>query len=353
MTRGTCISLTFVVVASLALVSLADDAVDGSAARPAETAPVTPLSLSATNGPLRAQLVLDPAQPAIGAPIRLRLTAELDPSAKLAVEWPNVSELVTEALGELVVDVESMRPTADGRGIEGVIRLFDEGEHALPPFAVRAVRPASTGPSELVVEVVIEGAILTIDAGVADDAEPIGALAPLPLMVPEPPFPWMWAGVGAAALVLLAAGAIAFARRTRPAPPSVPVAPPHQRALDALRELSARGLPERGEVETYFVELSEILRHYLEERFGLRAPEQTTEEFLAAVSHTDAGRRAIQAAHRDLLRDFLTRADLVKFARDMPGADECSVAGDGAERFVLDTIPDPPAASLPGAGGAS
>jgi hypothetical protein len=298
-----------------------------------------PLVVDAADGPLEVGLELRPARPAIGAPVRLRLSARLsDPS--LVVEWPKVAEVLTESLGELVIEVESMRPTPDGRGVEGVFRLFDEGEHALPALTVRAVRPAAPGAPEPVAEAVLEGAVLRVEVDVAADAEPAGPLAPLPLTVPDPPFPWLWAGAAAALVALLAAALVAYLRRARPLPAPEPPAPPHQRALDALARLRERHLPERGEVEPYFVELSEILRRYLEERFGLRAPEQTTEEFLATVSNTEAGRRAIESAHRDLLRDFLTRADLVKFARETPGAEDCEEAGAGAERFVRDTIPE-------------
>jgi len=303
-----------------------------------------PFALSATDGPLTVVLSLDPARPAIGAPVRVRIVAALEGTEGLsveglAIEWPDVRELVTESLGDLVVEVESMRPTPDGRALEGVLRLFDEGEHVLPAIRIRAVRRAPGRDPERAFEVLLEDATLVVDVDVPDDAEPVGASEPLALTIPEEPFPWWWVGAGAAALVILLGGLVAIARRSRPPPPPPPVVPPHERALDALRELSKRQLPQRGEVEPYFVELSEILRCYLEERFGLRAPEQTTEEFLATVSNTPEGRRAIEVAHRDLLRDFLNRADLVKFARDVPGADECGAAGAGAEIFVRETVP--------------
>jgi hypothetical protein len=333
------VALPLFAVALVATAAHASDPVNATE-RPASP----PIEIDATDGPLSVRLTLDPARPELGAPVRLRLDAAIDDPG-LVVTWPNVGELLTEHLGELVVEVESMRPGRDGRSVDGVFRLFDEGEHVLPALPVAAVRPGDSGEPQQVAEAVLEGAALAVDVDLADDAEPAGALEPLPLTVPEPPFPWMWAGAGAAALALLLAAALLHARREKPLPPPEPEAPPHQRALDALARLRERRLPERGEVEPYFVELSEILRRYLEERFGLRAPEQTTEEFLASVSNTEAGRRAIAAAHRDLLRDFLTRADLVKFAREEPGADVCEDAGVGAERFVRDTLPrDEPAA---------
>jgi hypothetical protein len=131
----------------------------------------------------------------------------------------------------------------------------------------------------------------------------------------------------------------ARARNDEPTTLAPPPPPPHERALQALQALLSRHLPEQGDVEPYFVELSEILRRYVEDRFGLRAPEQTTEEFLADLQQTAAGRRAIDGAQRDVLREFLGRADLVKFARDEPDVITCVEAADAARTFVVETSP--------------
>ena len=53
----------------------------------------------------------------------------------------------------------------------------------------------------------------------------------------------------------------------------------------ALNRLRAQGLIEQGQFEDYYVQLSSIVRHYLEDRFHLRAPEMTTEEFLHDARH--------------------------------------------------------------------
>jgi hypothetical protein len=120
---------------------------------------------------------------------------------------------------------------------------------------------------------------------------------------------------------------------------TAPPTPAHERALTALDALLSRRLPEQGAVEPYFVGLSEILRRYVEDRFGLRAPERTTEEFLLELRQSEAGRRAIAEAQRDVLREFLERADLVKFARDEPDLDVCTQAADAARDFVRGTTP--------------
>ena len=100
--------------------------------------------------------------------------------------------------------------------------------------------------------------------------------------------------------------------------------------LDRLRRT---GLPEAGAVDGWYVELSDIVRRYIEERFAVRAPELTTEEFLL-----EAGRSAdLKQPHRELLSDFLARCDRVKFARYSPEADESRDALAVAERFLSET----------------
>ena len=86
-------------------------------------------------------------------------------------------------------------------------------------------------------------------------------------------------------------------------------------------------------IEEFYVRVSTILRRYVELRFGLRAPEQTTEEFL--VSALAIG--GLIAAHRDLLGTFLQHCDLVKFARHRPTPGAMEETFESAKTFVEHT----------------
>jgi len=121
--------------------------------------------------------------------------------------------------------------------------------------------------------------------------------------------------------------------RRRPPVISVPPRPAHEIAAEALRALRARRLPELGEFKEFYSALSGIVRRYLEDRFVVRAPEMTTEEFLEATARS----AVLQPGQRQLLGDFLAESDLVKFARHVPTlADSDRVLG-AAERFVDET----------------
>lgn len=134
------------------------------------------------------------------------------------------------------------------------------------------------------------------------------------------------------AVALVAARVLAKPRTLLQQPPPTP---PHMVALQALAKLLRSGWIESENVEPFYVELSSIVRRYIEDRFDLRAPERTTEEFIreAAVS------RVLTSDHQLLTREFLEQCDLVKFARHRPGKQDMQAAYDAAERLVQETRP--------------
>ena len=148
-------------------------------------------------------------------------------------------------------------------------------------------------------------------------------------------------GYALAALALLAAAFFAL-RKFLSTPRTIlhrpPPVPPHEIALNALADLRSKGWIEALKTEPFYVELSAIVRRYLEARFALRAPERTTEEFIRDALSS----RALSDAHRDLVAGFLEQSDLVKFARHAPGQADMRNALDSAERLVRETIPGEP-----------
>ena len=146
----------------------------------------------------------------------------------------------------------------------------------------------------------------------------------------EPLSPRAWAAiagavVGAAALLGLLIGWLRRLAR-RPAPPALP----EIWALRALAELEAAGLIDRGRAKQYYYSLSEIVRVYIERKFGLAAPEMTTEEFLGTLARN----RGALPYDADRLRDFLQACDLVKYAAFTPRAAEAEQALSIARAFI-------------------
>ena len=111
---------------------------------------------------------------------------------------------------------------------------------------------------------------------------------------------------------------------------------PWETALLELAELRIGFRQGRIEMETCFVKLTDVVRQYLEKRFRINAPQQTTYEFLAELNKPDG---ALPEDQRPFLREFMTAADLVKFAKLPPDEHTLSVALDKAEALVAETRP--------------
>ncbi len=118
----------------------------------------------------------------------------------------------------------------------------------------------------------------------------------------------LWALCAVSGLALLATllyGLTRLSRRVREYRMS-----PLERALAELNRLLGRNLPERGLFKEFYIELTMVVRRYIERTHGIRAPEQTTQEFLAAAAQNARFTPDVLAQ----LRTFLESADLVKFA---------------------------------------
>ena len=105
---------------------------------------------------------------------------------------------------------------------------------------------------------------------------------------------------------------------------------PRERALLELKELLERHLPQHGKVKEFYVELTRIVRRYIERRYRVRAPEQTTEEFL----HEATRHPSFTPDTLSRLTAFLTAADMVKFAGIT--VTEATIAGstDAARQYI-------------------
>ncbi len=144
----------------------------------------------------------------------------------------------------------------------------------------------------------------------------------------------------AVGLVILAAliGFLIWRQRHRTAvEASKPPVSPWDAAYDRLRSLDMRQLPRAGKFELYYVELSAILREYIEERFQLHAPERTTPEFLMEASASGL----LSDAHQKLLAGFLRHCDRVKFAQYRPTLEEMEYGFAQVLKFVDETVPKP------------
>ncbi|MEO6033673.1 MAG: hypothetical protein ABIQ35_00300, partial [Verrucomicrobiota bacterium] len=150
-----------------------------------------------------------------------------------------------------------------------------------------------------------------------------------PIDIPNP-WLWLWWALG----ILLFCAAVAYwkhllKKKTAANPPRV--VPPHERARKKLEQ----ALHLISDPVPFTVEVSDTIRTYLEERFRLQAPDRTTEEFLYELQNS----AVLTPDQKQSLGDFLSRCDLVKFAKYEPTEAELRELYASAVRLVDETEP--------------
>lgn len=106
----------------------------------------------------------------------------------------------------------------------------------------------------------------------------------------------------------------------------------HEIALQALKALESAQLWQQGRIKEYQSELTNIIRHYLEDRYHIKALEMTTDEISTALNTSDFHNK-----YKDDLLEILQVADLVKFAKAKPSESIHAVFMKKAFDFVENT----------------
>ncbi len=295
-----------------------------SAQVPADSPP-TPhepvLEKRTERGPVTVWLTLEPAKPVIGDPLTLTLKVTAEPGVELIM--PEFGQ----SLDRFTIREFVPRETLDENGCTLATQRYilsapHSGSHFIPPIAIEFVdrragmraAPDDEDAYEILTERIdVEVQSMLPEAGADALDPPLGTLAPI--AAPDT----LKSQNGLLLLALLtAAVAAAFgirfwlASRARARRANA-----YDIARDRLEHLKARARPnDIAAIDAFFVELSDLVRHYLEDRFGLQAPELTTEEFLDVAAQSPD----LDKTHHKFLRDFLYRADQVKFARYLPDA---------------------------------
>ena len=126
---------------------------------------------------------------------------------------------------------------------------------------------------------------------------------------------WIWVLLSVFLLIVLAMAA--FYLNSRLKHPLIIKAPPvltaAQLAFKKLNELRDKKLWQQGKVKAYYIELTDIIRDYLESIYKIQAHEQTSDEIFVSLHQHQLPEGAI-----DILKKILPLADLVKFAKLEP-----------------------------------
>lgn len=149
---------------------------------------------------------------------------------------------------------------------------------------------------------------------------------------------WWWAWL--LGLALIAFGAYAYnkwyKKGINPLKPIKKRLPPYEEAMQALNNLKSRNLWQNGQEKEYYTELTDILRVYIDRRFGINAVEMTSTQIMEKIRQNEEAHIA-----NDQLNNVLEIADFVKFANMHTLADDNEISFQRAINFVEQTRPMP------------
>lgn len=290
-----------------------------------------PLSNQTRSGPVEVEIGLTPEAPVIGDPMIFSIQVAAEPGVEILM--PEFGEALDRF--RIVDFVPREKVDDSGKTVYSqryTLQAPASGSHMIPSilieFVDRRAGQKLAPDNQDAYEILTEGLPFEVESAIPDSVEP--ELRP-PMGRLEKPnrstVHWLWWVGGGALLAGVAAWLIRRSGRKTSSLTAWEVA---QSELD---DLLAGPRPEAEQVGPFFVELSDIIRRYLEDRFSLRSPELTTERFLEVVARSpDLSRR-----HQSLLRDFLRQCDLVKFAGLIPSVSAVDEAIDAARRFLTET----------------
>ena len=279
-------------------------------------------------GPVRMTVRFDPS------PARLsdepRLTLEIASAQGITVHKPEFGS----ALGEFIIrDFREPLPRVDGdRQVLQQIYTLEPtraGKFVIDPISISFLdnQPGGSGKEHTLQS---EPITVEVAAAVAQDAPSLDQLhGPAdPLTLPEPSGTATWWIAAAATVALLGAAAAWWLRRRKRLRAGAVLTPAELANLE-LQRLQASNLAAR-DVKLFYVELTAIVRRFVERAKGVHAPEQTTQEFLQEISR----RKDFPAAQSRRLGSFLEAADLVKFAAHQPREEDVEESFRRANAFV-------------------
>ena len=291
-----------------------------------ETPSVEPLVKEKKDGNVTVRLIVENPDVTLDDDIVLRVEAECPEGVN--VELPDIKEDQFDAF--VTNDSKPMEKKLTAQGTMLFSRLYgleplNEGEATIDSFKIMVKENGETR------DIDTEELTLTIKEG-----EKLGeGLAEDELELMAIRSPWrkgwiLWSAGGVAVLAI--ASLLIWRRRRREKMVAEIRKSPLEVALSALEQLEKDDLVAKGELKEYYGRVSSILREYVEGRYGLQAPERTTEEFMEDLRR-DSG--TLSKEQKSLLEKFLMHCDLVKFAKFEPSADEVRETFESCKDFVV------------------
>ena len=260
---------------------------------------------------------------------QVKYTIEIKAKKDIEVEFPSFAENLAEFAVRDFGSSESGLWGSRTRTRWYLLDIYETGKFTIPAVVIKYRMSGEKKWQEtLTEEVPVEVRSMLANEGAPSEIHDIRP----PVDMYDLRYLYIIIALVAAALII--AAVVMYLKKRRKAKEAyVPLPPAHETAFLALKELKRKGYLRTGKTKEYYFELSDIVRHYLENRFYLKAPEMTTEEFLQSLKETEA----LKPDHKGLLREFLSHCDMVKFAKYSPDEKEAELSYGSASMLVEQT----------------
>lgn len=284
---------------------------------------------------IKATARLDSTNILLGDQVKLFL--EIDHPKDVKVEFPQVPDSLNQGLIEILsrnpIDTFELDNEGFQKQIQSyLITSFDSGSYRISPmwFKINVDGTIDSVPTNGV-SLFVHSMEIDTTRGPADIKMPYDA----PLTLKEVT-PYILGVILIGAIIFLLLYSIKRRKANKPifARPAKPKEPPYIVALRELDRIKTEKVWQKGKSKQYYSEVTEALRVYIVDRFEIPAMEQTSDETIESFQ-----------ANKDLLTDklfsslsqTLKLADLVKFAKYKPLADDDSLSLTNAYTFVNET----------------
>ena len=209
------------------------------------------------------------------------------------------------------------------------VTSFDEGIYYLPPLAVQ--RLSKDGVLDTLVFDPQKVQIHTMPVDTATFVpHDIKGVIRYPITFAEV-LPWLLGGLALAGLIALVVWLIIRYRRNHD-PEYIKKDPAHIVALRKLDKYRGNSLWAPEKQKSFYSGITDALREYIAERYGIGAMEMTTAEIFKDMKKTDA-----PTDLQEELKELFERADFVKFAKYIASDEDNAKALPVAVRFVTST----------------
>ena len=209
------------------------------------------------------------------------------------------------------------------------ITSFDEGIYYLPPLAVQRLSKDGVLDTLVFEPQKLEIKTMPVDTATFkphDIKEPIR----YPVTLAEVA-PWVAGGLALAGLIALIVWLVIRYRRKHN-PEYIKKDPAHIIALRKLDKYRGNALWAPEKQKTFYSGITDTLREYIADRYGIGAMEMTTAEIFNDMKNTDAPADLLEE-----LKELFERADFVKFAKFTASDEDNAKALPSAVRFVTST----------------